>query len=909
MTALRHLTGNPIRATSYTYYSGGSPFAGLLNNKTDGRGVTCTYSYDDSLRQSTLTYSGSLPEQNLTTTFQYEPRGFATSIAEDFASTNTGPNTSIVRSYDPYGQLASESVTAGSFGYGASQTFDAAGRRTMLNIGGANYSFAWQADNALTYASDPTGSGSYSYNTAGLLTGRLIGNRDTTITSRDGEGRPLSINSTVNMISELNESLSWTGDGLLATHTLERGDFTDSRSYAYANLSRRLTQEQLNLNASAIYTNSLTYDKGVAGGPGVLTQMGQANSSADLWKGGTDVFSRVATETNNTFQYPAYGHVNGQSTLLSAWLDNQPVSINAVGTNAMQWRAMMELTPGVHQLKVSAAHPSGFYTAWATNSFTNNIAYQATVDSYDAAGDITNRVWRSPNGTLDRTQTLSWDARGRLHSVTERDANNSGYNWSAVYDSLNRRLQTTTVLVTNGVASTAPPQTINSYFDPKVEFLELGVSYGSQMVWKLYGPDLNGKYGGLNGTGAFDAVSPYLNLFNPVLSDFRGNILGEVTNGAVSWNPARPTGYGAVPGYRPVAFANGADMAQSSAWRGHEVDVTGYYNIGLRPYDPLSGRWLTYDSIWNVSDPNYYTFCGGDPIDLFDSDGRVVLQSWQQTQQNLINSGGFLNNAAAYGISFGITALNAFSFGNLSRNDALADENLSGQISDAQMYEGMSINTAAATAAVVTGGAVAPIAGSAFVASGSPALMYITSGAAAGLSSSTVDIAVQRTGDAIADIPYNGTITSDLTDIGTSTVLGATFGAVTYGVVSSGDGVVYLRTDTSGNLGDYYGQAQSDARYTVRQDEHTDANPNSDFEFEQVGSASPGDNLDFMEQFQITANGGSYTQNPLTPLSNDIRAMSDERFSDFLFNTTVNNGISGTMLGNAYTAGALGTKK
>ncbi len=219
---------------------------------------------------------------------------------------------------------------------------------------------------------------------------------------------------------------------------------------------------------------------------------------------------------------------------------------------------------------------------------------------------------------------LSWDARGQLHAVTDRDANNSGYNWSAVYDPLNRRLQTTTVLVTNGVASTAPPRTISSYFDPHVEFLELGVSYGDQTIWKLYGPDLNGKYGGLSGTGGLDGVSPYLNLFYPTISDFRGNILAEITNGMPSWIAARPTGYGAVPGYRPAAFANGADMAQSSVWRGREVDITGYYNIGLRPYDPVSGRWLTYDSDWNEQDPNYYSFCGGDPVNGFDPKGKCV---------------------------------------------------------------------------------------------------------------------------------------------------------------------------------------------------------------------------------------------------------------------------------------------
>jgi RHS repeat-associated protein len=226
---------------------------------------------------------------------------------------------------------------------------------------------------------------------------------------------------------------------------------------------------------------------------------------------------------------------------------------------------------------------------------------------------------------VERTQTLTWDAFGRLLAVVDRDTNNSGFNWSAVYDSLNRRLQTTSVLVSNGVAATAPAQSVNSYFDPQREFLELGVQIGSQTTWKLLGPDLNGIYGGENGAGGLEGVSPYLNTFNPVISDFRGNVLAEITNGAVSWNASRPTAYGAVPGYRPAAFGNGADMAQSSAWRGREVDITGFYNIGVRPYDPVSGRWLAFDPAWNSGDPDGYTFCaGGDPVNGFDPDGRAL---------------------------------------------------------------------------------------------------------------------------------------------------------------------------------------------------------------------------------------------------------------------------------------------
>jgi RHS repeat-associated protein len=65
-------------------------------------------------------------------------------------------------------------------------------------------------------------------------------------------------------------------------------------------------------------------------------------------------------------------------------------------------------------------------------------------------------------------------------------------------------------------------------------------------------------------------------------------------------------------------------VEQSAVWRGRWVDITGYYQIGLRPYDPVAGKWLTYDSVWNERDPNWYTFAGGEPIMRFDADGRCV---------------------------------------------------------------------------------------------------------------------------------------------------------------------------------------------------------------------------------------------------------------------------------------------
>ena len=644
------------RSDTYTYYSSGSPFEGLLDTKTDGRGLVSTHSYDDWLRPTSITrtisFNFSIPPvqmlyppppettntfpssdyNHLDTFYSYDARGYVTNITEQYTGSANGPDPKVVsRTYDAYGQLASETITINGAPFStATQSWDAAGRRTGLSINGANYNFASRADGALTYAADSTGSGGYTFDTAGLLTSRVVGAKTTTIISRDGEGRPYTIVTDINGVPQLTESLSRYSDGLLADDTLYRGDFTDTRVYGYANLSRRLTYEQLNLNDTATWTNQFAYDNGVQYGPGVLTQMGVPNTNSADWSASVTSFSSVNTETNTAVNYPAYGRLNGQATV-TAYLDNEPLSVNINDTGdtnwPYQWSTKMELTPGGHQLKVAALHPSGFYTAYATNSFTNNLGYETDSIGRDGGGNVERRWWYNAHGIMTHSQFLYWDTKGRLIELFDYYDNNlNGIYWHAEYDGLNRRLLTECYPLTNGVIlNGVHPTTINQYYDPQAEFLELGVSVNNaQTQWKLYGPDLSGTYGGMNGVGGLDAVSPYLNTFNPLISDLRGDILGEVTNGmAIAWNPARPTGYGAVPSYRPPALGHGADVAQASAWRGHWPDITGYYQIGRRLYDPVAGMWLSYDSAWNEQDPNYLSFCSGDPINGFDSDGRI----------------------------------------------------------------------------------------------------------------------------------------------------------------------------------------------------------------------------------------------------------------------------------------------
>src|SRR5690349_740188 len=106
------------------------------------------------------------------------------------------------------------------------------------------------------------------------------------------------------------------------------------------------------------------------------------------------------------------------------------------------------------------------------------------------------------------------------------------------------------------------------FYDPEVEFLDLAVLQNDvEATSKISGPDLNGRYGGLGGVGGLEAVVTDLGELQPVLSDARGNVLAAVTNGVVAWSSSRPTGYGAVPAFRPPAMETGAGLAQAIAWR------------------------------------------------------------------------------------------------------------------------------------------------------------------------------------------------------------------------------------------------------------------------------------------------------------------------------------------------------
>ena len=88
-------------------------------------------------------------------------------------------------------------------------------------------------------------------------------------------------------------------------------------------------------------------------------------------------------------------------------------------------------------------------------------------------------------------------------------------------------------------------------------------------------------------------------------------------------------------------FAN-ADGVQPYKYNGKELDTTkglNLYDYGARMYDPTLGRFTTMDPMaekyYSVSP---YAYCGNNPVNYIDIDGREVIALDEQSRKNIVNT-------------------------------------------------------------------------------------------------------------------------------------------------------------------------------------------------------------------------------------------------------------------------------
>jgi len=383
-----------------------------------------------------------------------------------------------------------------------------------------------------------------------------------------------------------------------------------------------------------------------------ITWRGDSTQSADaITRGGS-------WSENRGYTYDIRGHLLSESFAPAAGISGSAAyQFDNSVAGGLGLRTMVTLGGGLSGSEAAAYSTFARLGSFSTSGKLTGALGTPVNQAFDATGEVTARQ----PGT--GTDTMTWDALGRLVGVSRRSRGNSGFNWTAVYDGLGRRLQTSQQTVAGGTA-TGSAFTLKSSYDPDVEFMELVVTAGTQQYWLVHGLDINGRYGALQGTGGIEEVINFTigpfgktsYVVTGVVSDTYGHTEATVnSNNIVTWNTVTSNGYGAAPGsLAAVPMDAGHDLSAVLAWRGHYIDCTGYYYLGARYYTPDSGTFLSCDPLGHAASMSLYDYCNGDPVNGLDPDGRFGKGASYQEQMLSVQSADNYraSNGPAYASSF-----------------------------------------------------------------------------------------------------------------------------------------------------------------------------------------------------------------------------------------------------------------
>jgi RHS repeat-associated protein len=552
---------NMTRAYAYGYYASGNNL-GELNTVTDPRSIVSTYAYDAFNRvQSVAAVDPSSAHLGVTQTYAYDNRGLLTQLDQSYQNSALSPPTSVHRTYDGYGSIATEQTYLnGALKDTWQEARDGAGRRsqlTELNHASKPFTYGYQADGSLTQTGFNGGTYQYGYGPDGLLNTRSTPFNVQSVVSRDAVGRVLEQKQVVNGTTYLDEKPAWRSDSTETNYVATRagtGAWNETRAYGYDDAAGKrghLLSETFAPSSGTTSTLTYQFDGNTTGGLGQRTSAALSGAQTG-----------ANTSTLGTYARLTQQNVSGSEI--------QPPAIASPVNN-----------------------------------------------TFDATGQM---ATHNPGGNSD---TLTWDALGRLVSM-QRNPTGNGFAWTAVYDGLGRRLQTSQQTITGGTNSGSPLVTQSS-FDPDVEFLELAVTVNGTREWLVHGPDTDGGYGDLQGMGGVDAVvNDSSSVATGVFSDIYGHAVATVSGTTVTWNPVRSSGYGPQPGTTATPLDGTHDLSALLNWHGKYVDGTGYFYLGTRYYDPSSGTFLSADPLGHAASMDLYSYCGGDPINNYDPNGRCA---------------------------------------------------------------------------------------------------------------------------------------------------------------------------------------------------------------------------------------------------------------------------------------------
>ncbi len=357
------------------------------------------------------------------------------------------------------------------------------------------------------------------------------------------------------------------------------------------------------------------------------------------------------------------------------------------GTTDEWWTAPITVRPGEYIIKAEAyhRHVPGAARAGEYKRFSVGIQPRIFTYKYDSEGNLTEKLVEGTANSIapmylamakdpwggdykilhhlnnNHTIQYTWDAWGRLLKVArkERHVNKKGYQWSATYDSLGRRLKTVYTPVVGDVPVHEKSETILSYYDPEVEFLEIGVKVNEQVTtWKAYGVDKDGTYGGLQGIGGLEVImapNPTLHgvvigerarytptIAHDVIHDALGHAMATYDGGSeIKLIPGQAGAYGPLPGRLPLFLSSERERSLESVinWLGKRMDETGLYYLGKRYYDPENTRFISPDPFGHFGSLDLHSYANNDPVNFCDPTGRYGKQAFNVVAANVSTAG------------------------------------------------------------------------------------------------------------------------------------------------------------------------------------------------------------------------------------------------------------------------------
>ena len=641
------------RRFTYEYHNEGPSIGKLYRRNQLDDAITDTRTYDDLQRLDQRSLSGTDQILAVDLEYDYDLRGSVTTITQTVDGQSVSiPDVTVDRAYDGYGQLQSEQITQGSTLISSiAQLWDAQGRRSGIRSGrdaqlapvtalfDATYSYDYSYTAAgrlqqVQYAGAtalPSSLGlpyDATYLTNGLLDyANSYGVQATHTYDARGRLSTRSQQRTADSTVLLSESLEWTPRNKIAAYTQDRigRSWEQQKDYSYNPRGQLIDQNYLT-DTSARTDAAYEYD---ADGLGVLQAQRFSGSTQQNWQGlDLSPLGRFGATTEpytaltGSATYTASGTA-GFADGLQAWHNGEPIALETAPStqgDGYDWTAELEVSAGPQLLELRLYNPYSSQTI-EKRYFTakSDVLPEITVE-YDGSGRIQRRDFSD-----GRSEVYTWDALGRLWAIEQRNSQNDGYNWSAAYDGIGRRLQTEYFQVLANVPQSDSGQSIYSVYDPQVEFLELGVKVGNAATeWKVFGNDLNGAYGGLHGIGGLLGLhSSNASAVERIVDDVYGHQQGVLNtgSGALSWTTQSYGAYGAFGAELPT-LESGSTLASTRGWRGYRTDPTGFIYMGARYYNATEGRFISPDPFGHAASMDLYSFANGDPINFVDQTGR-----------------------------------------------------------------------------------------------------------------------------------------------------------------------------------------------------------------------------------------------------------------------------------------------